>query len=136
MRNGSYASGYYRSTSGIFATDCMLAGVLNAKFSDKYLTDLHLSPFRDPHLQMYFTHSSFLLRPSQGLWGTGEKGIYFRGTGEQRSNFEGNRGTKTILGNREHKKINFRFLGNRGTSQFISVEQGNNYPHPLRGPLY
>ena len=32
----------------------------------------------------------------------GNKGIYFRVTGEQRLNFEGNRGTKTILGNREH----------------------------------
>ena len=40
------------------------------------------------------------------------------------------RGTKTILGNREHKKTNFRFLGNRGTSQFISGEQGNRYPPP------
>ena len=28
-------------------------------------------------------------------------------------NFEGNRGTKTILGNREHNKTNFRFLGNK-----------------------
>ena len=43
------------------------------------------------------------------------------------------RGTKTILGNREHKKTNFRFLGNRGTIQFISGEQGNRYP--LGGPL-
>ena len=43
------------------------------------------------------------------------------------------RGTKTILENREHKKTNFRFLGNRGTSQFISGEQGNRYP--LGGPL-
>ena len=58
------------------------------------------------------------------------------GTGEQSSNFEGNRGTKTILGNREHKKTNFRFLGNRGTSHFISGEQGNRYPHPLGGPHY
>ena len=49
-------------------------------------------------------------------------------SGEQRSNFEGNRGTKTILGNREHKKTNFQFLENRGTSQFISGEQGNRYP--------
>ena len=54
--------------------------------------------------------------------------IYFRGTGEQRPNFEGNRGTKTILGNREHKKAIFRFLGNRGTSEFLSGEQGNRYP--------
>ena len=43
------------------------------------------------------------------------------------------RGTKTILGNREHKKTNFRFWGKRGTSQFISGEQGNRYP--LGGPL-
>ena len=43
------------------------------------------------------------------------------------------RGTKTILGSREHKKTHFRFLGNRGTSQFISGEQGNRYP--LGGPL-
>ena len=55
-------------------------------------------------------------------------------SGEQRPNFEGNRGTKTILGNREHKKTNFRFLGNRGTSQFISGEQGNRYP-PGRASL-
>ena len=32
-----------------------------------------------------------MMRPSQGFWGTGEKGIYFRGTGEQRPNFEGNK---------------------------------------------
>ena len=37
-------------------------------------------------------------------------------------------GTKTILGNREHKETNFRFLGNRGTSQFISGKQRNRYP--------
>ena len=72
-------------------------------------------------------------RRSQGFWGTGEKGIYFRGTGEQRPNFEGNRGRKTIFGNREHKKTN-RFFGNRGTSQFISGEQGNRYP-PGRASL-
>ena len=65
-----------------------------------------------------------------GVLGNRGKGYLFRGTGEQRSNFEGNRGTKTILGNMKHKKTNFRFLGNRGTSQFISGEQGNRYPPP------
>ena len=55
----------------------------------------------------------------------GKQGIF---SGEQRPNFKGNRGTKTILGNREHKKTNFRFLGNRVTSQFISGEQGSKYP--------
>ena len=53
----------------------------------------------------------------------GNKGQILRGTG-----------TKTILGNREHKKTNFRFLGNRGTSQFISGEQGKRYP-PAREDL-
>ena len=60
-----------------------------------------------------------------GFGEQGKQGIYFRGTGEQRPNFEGNRRTKTILRNREHKKTNFRFLGNRGTRKFISGEQGN-----------
>ena len=68
-----------------------------------------------------------LLRPSYGFGGTGIKGIYFRGTGKQRPHFEGNRGTKTILGNRENKKTNFRFLESRGTSQFIPGEQGKMY---------
>ena len=43
-------------------------------------------------------------------------------------NFERNRGTKTIFGNWEHKKTNIRFSENRGTSQFLSGEQGNRYP--------
>ena len=30
------------------------------------------------------------------------------------SNFEGNRGTKTILGNREHKKTIFSIFGEQG----------------------
>ena len=37
-------------------------------------------------------------------------------------------GTNTILGNREHKKANFRILGNWGTGQFISAEQGKSHP--------
>ena len=56
-----------------------------------------------------------------GVSVTVEKGIYFRGTAEERLKFEGNRGTKTILGNGEHKKTNSRILGNRGTRQFISA---------------
>ena len=54
----------------------------------------------------------------------GGKGIYFRGTGQQSPNVQGNSGTMTIFGNREHKKTNFRFRGNRGTSQLF---QGNRY---------
>ena len=49
------------------------------------------------------------------LKGIGEKDIYFRGTWELRSNFEGNRGTKTISWNSEHKKTSFRFLGKKVT---------------------
>ena len=61
------------------------------------------------------------MKPSQGFWGTGVKGINLRGTGEQSPNFEGNRGTKIIhvLAKKEHK-IFCRYLGNRGTSHFIS----------------
>ena len=65
--------------------------------------------------------------------GFGEQGKRVFISGEQRPNFEGNRGTKTILGNREHKKTNFRFWGNRRSSQFISGEQGNRYPPPPPG---
>ena len=60
----------------------------------------------------------------------GNKGQILRGTGKQRPNFDGHRGALTILGNREHKKRNFLFLFwvNKGTSQFISMKQGNRYP--------
>ena len=61
-----------------------------------------------------------MLCNSEALPGVlGNRGTSAFISGEQRPNFEGNRGTKTILGNREHKKTNFRFLGNRGTSQFF-----------------
>ena len=70
-----------------------------------------------------------LTRNSEALPGVlGNRGKRVFISGEQRPNFEGNRGIKTILGNWEHKKTNFRFLGNRGTSQVISGEQGNRYP--------
>ena len=52
-------------------------------------------------------------------------GIYFKGTEEERPNFEGNRdniGEQGILEN--------KIGGNRGTNQFISEEQGNMYPPP------
>ena len=64
-----------------------------------------------------------------GVWGNRGKRVFISGEqGNKDSNFEVNRGTKTILGNREHKKQSFDFFGNRGTSQFISGEQGNRYP--------
>ena len=57
----------------------------------------------------------------------GKKGIYFRGTWEIRPNFEGKRGTGTILGNRELKNT-FFMLGeqeNKKTHFSIFVEDGN-----------
>ena len=91
--------------------------------------------FHASHIVKHVKYTTYkgqasVLRPSKGFLGTqGKKGIYFRRTGEQRPNFDGNRGTKTILGNREHKKTaHFQFFGNMGTSQFISGEQGTRYP--------
>ena len=44
----------------------------------------------------------------QGVFGEqGNKAIYFRGTREQKSKTEGNRGTKVMSGNREHRKSRF-----------------------------
>ena len=62
-----------------------------------------------------------------GFWGTEEKGYF---SGEQRSNFEGNLGTKIIFGNRE--RIRKQILGNTGTSQFTSGNKGTGTP--LGGP--
>ena len=45
-------------------------------------------------------------------------------SGEQIPNFEGNRGTKTILGNREHKKTHFQFFGNRGAREQVPSSLG------------
>ena len=42
-----------------------------------------------------------VLRPFQGFWGTGEQGHLFQVTREQRSKLWG---TKTLLGNSEHRK--------------------------------
>ena len=40
--------------------------------------------------------------PPRGFGQQGNKGIYFKGSWEQRPNFGGNRGTKTLLENRVH----------------------------------
>ena len=58
--------------------------------------------------------------PLPGVLVNREKGRLFQRNRERNANFEGNRGTKTILGNREHKKTHFWYwiLGNRGTSYF------------------
>ena len=45
----------------------------------------------------------------------GNKGIYFRGTRELRSENEGNRGTKSILGNVGNDNFDFGQRGNKAT---------------------
>ena len=47
-----------------------------------------------------------------------------RGTGEHRSKNEGNRGPMAILGNGEHRKSTFLFLG---TGEQSDLFQGNKY---------
>ena len=74
------------------------------------------------NLWSFQTHLSYEARPPRGLGEQENKGIYFRGTGEQRPNFEGNRGTKTIMGNREHRKQIFDF---GGTGEQANLFQGN-----------
>ena len=54
----------------------------------------------------YITISQALPGGGGGGLGTGENGIYFKGNKGQIL-----MGTKTLLGNREHKKTNFRFWG-------------------------
>ena len=72
------------------------------------------------------------MRPSQGFWGTGEQGLLFQGNTGTKANFEGNRGTKTILGNREHRKQIFDFWG---TGEQANLFQGNKGTGtPLGGP--
>ena len=54
--------------------------------------------------------------------------IYFKRTGKQRPNFEGNSGTKATFWNREHKKTFFFHFGEQA-----NLFQGNRYP-PWEGP--
>ena len=70
------------------------------------------------------------MRPSQGFGVTGETGIYFRRTGEQRPTFEGYRETKTILGNMEHKKTFFFIWGENGNKPIYF--RGTGTPSPWR----
>ena len=60
----------------------------------------------------------------------GNKAIYFRGTGEQMPIFEGNWGTKTILGNREHRKQIFDFWGTGEQANLFQGNKGTGTPPP------
>ena len=56
------------------------------------------------------------------FFGTGEKGIYFRGTGEQRQNVEGDRGRIQYWGTEYIQKQIFDFWG---TGKQANLFQGN-----------
>ena len=56
---------------------------------------------------------TLIMRPSQGFGEQGNKGKFFRGTGEQRPKNKGEQGTQEIFGNREHRKSRFYFWGTR-----------------------
>ena len=77
------------------------------------------------------------MRPFQEYWRTGEKSIYSRGTVEQRPNFEGNKGTKTLLGNRERKKTNFRIFWEQGNKPiYFRRTREQVPPPPCAGVIY
>ena len=60
--------------------------------------------------------SCYLVRPSQGFWGTGGKGHLFQRSRGKRPNVDGNRGTKPILGTGNiFRKTNFGEQVNTGT---------------------
>ena len=71
----------------------------------------------------------------EALSGVGEqrnKAIYIRGTREQKSKTEGNRGTKAILGNRENKNQDFDF-GEQGKMPIFIRGTREQYPPPTPG---
>ena len=61
------------------------------------------------------------MRLSQLFWGQGK--CLFHVNGESKATFDGNRRTKIIMGNREHKITNFRRGG--GAGEHAPLFQGN-----------
>ena len=77
---------------------------------------------------------NFQLRPSQGVFGTGNNVINFKGTGNTNNKNEGNRRTNVIFGSREHRKLRFDFGEQgkklpyfRGTRKQIPIPIGRPY---------
>ena len=73
---------------------------------------------------MELVYQSDAYRVSQGLGKQGKNDIYFSGTEEERSNFEGN---KDILRNGERTKI---LRKQRNKPILFQRKQGNRYPPP------
>ena len=80
--------------------------------------------------------STAVIEAFPGILGNRGKGIYFKGAGEQRPNFKGNRGTKTILGNRVHKRTNIRFFWEQGNKPIYFKGTGTPPPTPGRASLF
>ena len=71
------------------------------------------------------------MMPSQGFGGTGGKRAFISEKQVNKGQILRERGTKTILGNREHKKTNFRF-GGGGQANLFQGYIGTGIPK--RGP--
>ena len=112
-------------TGTFIAVDRLLQHIRDHDDVDVYSTILDMRNYRCNMVQteVFNCDPYAFLGPSQGFWGTGKNGIYFRGTGEQRPNFAESRGRKTILGNISKQIFDFGgigeqanlFLGNKGT---------------------
>ena len=73
------------------------------------------------------------------MWVAGEqgnKGNFFRGTGEQRPKNKGNRGTQAILENREHTKSRVCCWGTRERGHLFEGNKGTGTPAPLGRHLH
>ena len=68
-----------------------------------------------------------VMRPYQGLWGTGEKGYLFQGNRGTRSNFEGNGGEDNIGAGNIRKQI-FEFWGTGEQAYLFQGNKGTGTP--------
>ena len=70
--------------------------------------------------------------PPRGLGNRGKR-VFI--SGEQWPKFEGNRGTNTIMGNREHRKTNFSIFGEQGNKPiyFRGTREQVTPPPPTEG---
>ena len=58
----------------------------------------------------------------------GTKAFFFRGTREQRSKNEGNKGTDSVFGNKEQRNSIFCFGGTGGQSDLFQGNKGTGNP--------
>ena len=75
-------------------------------------------------------YKSGIVGPSQGFWETGGKGISFRGTGDQRPNFEGNREKRQYWGTGNIRTQIFDFWGTGEQANLFQGNKGTGTPPP------